>query len=116
MEISSLNTTLSTISFYILLAVADHPLHAYGIRDQITDDSSGDLIVATGTLYPALTRLVAEGMLDRIESHNPRAQIKHCYRITPVGKRKLTAEARRYSRLALHARHKLGENVLRPQN
>ena len=49
MEVPSLNATLSTVSFYILLAVADRPLHAYGIRDQIAYDSSSELIVATGT-------------------------------------------------------------------
>jgi len=53
----TLNPALSTISFYILLAVTDRPLHGYGILDQITLDSHSQLIVASGTLYPALKTL-----------------------------------------------------------
>jgi DNA-binding PadR family transcriptional regulator len=116
MPISSFNGTLTTISFYILLAVANRPLHGHAIRGQIIEDSEGSLIVATGTLYPALDRLVKQGLTERISpSLSNRSDITAFYRITAYGSKTLQSEARRYARVSLHARYKLGEQIFRPR-
>src|SRR6266496_298919 len=106
------NGTLSVHSFYILLAIADRPLHGFGIRDQIAHDSKGQIIIAPGTLYPALKRLVANSLIEVVEIYNINPNVKQWYRITDHGKHTLKAEAIRLSQLSLHARHKLGEQIL----
>jgi len=113
MSIESLNNTLSTQSFYVLLAVADRPLHGYGIREQIISDTSGAVIVPAGTLYPAIKRLTKERLLEQIDAIDTDPRIKYRYRITEMGARLLKEEAIRVSRLSLHARYKLGEQILR---
>jgi DNA-binding PadR family transcriptional regulator len=109
MSITNYDGTLSTHSFYILLAIADRPLHGYGIRDQIAIDSNSTVIIATGTLYPALQRLTKSGLLERIEAQD--TPITHRYRLTPYGRRTLEHEAKRLGALYTHARYKLGHRL-----
>jgi PadR family transcriptional regulator PadR len=110
MSISTLDLTLSPQVFYILLALADRPLHGYGIRDQIAIDSDSTVIIATGTLYPALRRLTASGHIERIEAPGIPG-ITHQYRLTPYGRRTLEHEAKRLGALYTHARYKLGHRL-----
>jgi DNA-binding PadR family transcriptional regulator len=114
MDISSLNGTLTTHAFYILLAIADRPMHGYGIRDQIVTDSQGEVIIPTGSLYPALRRLVETRLIEKIDAVTTHSRTTCRYRITTQGKNLLKAEAIRLSKLPIHARYKLGEQVLRP--
>jgi DNA-binding PadR family transcriptional regulator len=112
-NITSHNGTLTTHSFYILLALADRNLHGYGIRSQIAQDSGGKIIIAPGTLYPALKRLVDNQLIEPAIYDGFSPNIKTRYRITDNGQRTLKAEAIRLSTLSLHARAKLGEQILR---
>lgn len=111
MTIKSLNGTLTVTSFYILLAVADRPLHGYGIRHQVTKDSDGGIIIPTGSLYPALRRLTQSRLLEQIESPDLQGNLIQRYRITAHGERLLTSEAKRLHRVAYHARQKLGLKI-----
>jgi PadR family transcriptional regulator PadR len=70
------------------------PLHGYGIARRI-EQISGDLLaVNQGTLYPLLLKLEQEGAIASeygASENNRRARF---YRLTPVGRRQLHAEAR----------------------
>lgn len=114
MKITSVKGILSTTEFYILLAVADKTLHGYGIRDQIIQDSQGELILSTGTLYPAIKRLATSSLLESFDDIDPMGNPITRYRITARGRRQLEADAKRLHHVYYHARLKLGHKIFGP--
>jgi len=109
----TLNDTLSPQAFYALLAIADKALHGYGVRSQIAHDSQSRLLLATGTVYTVLARLVKEGLAEQVEAGVDRLQISYRYRITTQGKRRLREEAVRMEQAIADARYELGERPFR---
>ena len=99
---------LSPQQFHILLALTDGHRHGYGIILDIADRTRGALRLGTGTLYTALARLDALGLVD--ESDRPRAagddERRRYYRLTPLGRAVVTAETERLDTLVRHARRK----------
>jgi DNA-binding PadR family transcriptional regulator len=82
-------------TFLILTALADGNQHGYGIISEVTDISEGRVRLKAGTLYTALDRLKADGLIgvDREEIVDNR--LRRYYRLTPEGGRRLAAEAAR---------------------
>ncbi len=52
-----------TLDLLILKAVSLGPLHGYGVLLRIGQISKGALLIEQGALYPALFRLVRQGLL-----------------------------------------------------
>ena len=52
-----------TLDLLILKAVSLGPLHGYGVLLRIEQISHGALLIEQGALYPALYRLVRQGLL-----------------------------------------------------
>jgi DNA-binding PadR family transcriptional regulator len=94
-------------TFLILTALAGAPRHGYGILQEVNIVSGGRVTLLTGTLYTALDRLRAEGLveLDREELVDGRA--RRYYRLTAEGLTALTAEAARLRELATAAETRL---------
>ena len=86
---------LKPADFYILLALAGHPLHGYGIMKEVERESHGDVRLEIGSLYRILARLLAEGLLEDAESDSRRRR----YRLSRQGRRLLKAEAERLAGL-----------------
>jgi PadR family transcriptional regulator, regulatory protein PadR len=89
-----------TLDLLILKAVSLGPLHGYGILLRIEQISRGALLVEQGALYPALFRLVRQGMLKAnwgTSDNNRRAKF---YELTRAGKKRLREEADGWNRLA----------------
>lgn len=84
----------------ILTALAAEPLHGYGIVQAAHALSDGAVRLRVGTLYGALDRLRADGLVepDREEVHQGR--VRRYYRITDAGSAELVADAGRRSRMA----------------
>lgn len=82
-------------TFQILTALVDSPLHGYGIIQEVGRLSEGRTQLRVGTLYGALDRLTAEGLLalDREETVNGR--LRRYYRLTDAGAQVLAEEAER---------------------
>src|SRR4030042_974632 len=75
------------------------PTHGYGIAQFIRQTTGDVLRVEEGSLYPALQRMLVKGWVSaewRLSDHNRRARF---YRLTPLGRRRLTAELSDYSRI-----------------
>ena len=89
-----------TLDLLILKAVSLGPLHGYGILLRIAQISGQALLVEQGALYPALFRLVRQGLLkanwDRSDN-NRRAKF---YELTTAGHKRLRAETDGWNRLA----------------
>ncbi len=60
---------LNTVEFHILLAITDEDRHGYGIIQEVERRSNGATRIGPGTLYGAIKRLIAAGLV--IESKNP---------------------------------------------
>ena len=91
-----------TLDMLILRTLQWGPRHGHGIGQSIRTQSDDLLKVETGSLYPALHRLVKRGWLDAewgISDANQRAKF---YRLTPAGKAQLLRERDRWSQL-VHA-------------
>ena len=69
----------------ILISLADGPKHGYAMTEDIA--AVAEVRLGPGTLYGALTRLEARGLIQRLESEDRR----NPYRLTGLGERALRA-------------------------
>jgi len=83
---------LKPADFHILLALAAGPLHGYRIMKDVERDTGGEVTLEIGSLYRLLARLVAEGLIDDVDSADER---RRYYRITAAGRKALKSEAAR---------------------
>ena len=91
-----------TLDMLILRTLQWGPHHGHGIGQAIRRQSDDLLQVETGSLYPALHRLLKRGWLQSewaVSEANQRAKY---YRLTPAGKTQLLRERDRWSQL-IHA-------------
>ena len=89
-----------TLDLLILKAVSLGPLHGYGVLLRIEQISQGALLIEQGALYPALFRLVRQGLLKAswgTSDNNRRAKF---YELTSAGKKRLREESNDWNRLA----------------
>ena len=88
------------LDLLILKAVSLGPLHGYGVLLRIQQISGEALFIEQGALYPALFRLVRQGLLktewDRSEN-NRRAKY---YELTAKGRKRLKEETDWWNRLS----------------
>ncbi|HEY6369493.1 MAG TPA: PadR family transcriptional regulator [Candidatus Sulfotelmatobacter sp.] len=88
-----------TLDLLILKAVSLGPLHGYGVLLRIEQISRGALLIEQGALYPALFRLVRQGLLKPswgTSDNNRRAKF---YELTAAGRKRLSEEAEGWNRL-----------------
>ena len=89
-----------TLDILILKAVSLGPLHGYGILLRIGQISGQALLIEQGALYPALFRLVRQGLLKAswgTSENNRRAKF---YELTTSGRKRLREQMEGWNRLA----------------
>ena len=98
-------------TFLILTALAAGSQHGYGIISDVAEISGGRVKLLAGTLYTALDRLRADGLIgvDREEVVDNR--LRRYYRLTPDGEKRLAAEAARLQAHAAAAMRRLNLNL-----
>ena len=98
-------------TFLILTALAAGSQHGYGIISDVAEISDGRVKLLAGTLYTALDRLRADGLIgvDREEIVDNR--LRRYYRLTPEGQKRLAAEAARLQAHAMAALRRLRLNL-----
>jgi DNA-binding PadR family transcriptional regulator len=99
---------LTPLTYRILLALADAPLHGYGILKAVARGAEGEPEPEAGTLYAAIKRMRDEGLIDvapapRDERSDPR---RRYYRLTASGRRAARKESERLLSLVELAREK----------
>lgn len=98
---------LTYIAYHILLAVADGPLHGYGIIKEVSDRTEGRTRLEAGTLYAAIKRLKEDGLLHVVGvagRQPPRG--RRDYALTDLGEEVLKLESERLANLVDIARDK----------
>lgn len=91
--------SMSESTYFILLSVADAPLHGYGIMKRTQGLSRGRVRLSTGTLYGALKRMLdvrwIEPVIRRSDPAKETTRTRREYRLSDRGRKILAAEASR---------------------
>jgi PadR family transcriptional regulator PadR len=90
-----------TLDLLILKAVSLGPLHGYGVLLRIAQITAQALLIEQGALYPALFRLVRQGLLKAewgTSENNRRAKF---YELTAAGRKRFLEETESWNRLSI---------------
>src|SRR5437016_699681 len=92
----SRETLQGTLDLLVLRTLSRGPQHGYGITCHILAVSENHLQIEEGSLYPALRRLEAEGLIRaewRPSENNRRARY---YSLTKAGEKRLAQKVKRW--------------------
>src|SRR5215469_7534553 len=89
-----------TLDLLILKAVSLGPLHGYAVLTRIQQISGKRLFVEQGALYPALFRLVRQGLLKTEWGKSENNRRAKFYDLTTKGRQRLREETNGWNRLA----------------
>lgn len=92
--------------FHILIALADQPLHGYGIMLDIVERSQGRVKLSPGTLYGSIKQMLEDGYIEEMTGRSVAADAerRRYYRLTKDGREAARQEMARMSALLNHAR------------
>lgn len=93
---------LTPAALHVLLSLVDGPRHGYGIKQDVEDRTDGEMSLGPGTLYEAIHRLRANGLIEEAGREERRKN----YRLTRQGRRELKAELARLDGVVRYARSK----------
>jgi DNA-binding PadR family transcriptional regulator len=101
---------LKSDTFHVLLALLHGERHGYAIMREVAERSDGGVELQAGALYRLLARLLEDGVV--VESQRRPAadaddERRRYYRVTPLGRRVIAADAERMAALAEAARRAL---------
>jgi transcriptional regulator len=87
------------LELMILQSLRLRPMHGYALVKHI-QQVSGDLLqVEEGSLYPALQRLLREGLLDAESGTSAKGRPTRIYRVTDAGLRHLEQEVSSFEKM-----------------
>ena len=95
---------LTPAVFHILLALADGPLHGYGIMQAVEASAANEPPMGPGTIYGSLQRMEEAGLVKEVAARTD--DRRRVFTLLPAGRRALAQEAERLARLAALVRQK----------
>jgi transcriptional regulator len=93
---SRLELLQGTLDLLILRTLLFGPSHGHAIAKHIQKTSEDLLSVETGSLYPALHRLEARGLISASWDHSDRGKRARYYQLTKQGRKELAAAQERW--------------------
>ena len=96
---SRLELLQGTLDLLILRTLLFGPAHGHAIAQHIQHSSQDVLQVETGSLYPALHRLEAQGWVRAEWATSDKGKRAKYYRLTPNGRKRLVAEQSRWDQM-----------------
>ena len=90
-----------TLDLLILRTLVFGASHGHAIAKQIRTVSRDVLQVETGSLYPALHRLEAQGWITSAWEMSDKGKRAKYYQLTRAGRRQLVAEQSKWEQLSL---------------
>ena len=92
---------LTETSFLIILSLATAPKHGYAIMKEVEAMSEERVVLATGTLYSALRRMLEDGWIERVMDYDSGTDNRERkrYQLTRRGRNLLEAEIGRLRKL-----------------
>jgi DNA-binding PadR family transcriptional regulator len=108
---------LTPAVLHILVTLADGEAHGYAIMQEVNRRSGGIVRLGPGTLYGAISRLLADGLIEESEAR-PDPEMddtrRRYYRLTKRGSEVLASETERLAELVRAARSTKAIRKLRP--
>jgi PadR family transcriptional regulator PadR len=89
-----------TLDLLILKTLALGPAHGHAIANDIERRSNEFLQVEHGSLYPALYRIEDRGWIAAFWGTSQNGRKAKYYRLTPAGRKQMTAQTSRWDQLA----------------
>jgi len=87
-----------TLDLLVLKTLSWGPMHGLAVLRWIEGATRDELQIEEGALYPALHRMEDKGWLEAEWGYTERGRKAKFYRLSPVGRKQLTAELSRWSR------------------
>ena len=89
-----------TLDLLILRTLLFGPSHGHAIAKRVRTMSEDVLHLETGSLYPALHRLEAQGLIDAEWDTSDKGKRAKYYRLTKSGRKRLVSEQSKWERLS----------------
>jgi DNA-binding PadR family transcriptional regulator len=84
---------LKSIELLILTVLSERSRHGYGIREDILEQTKGQVSIEAGNLYRHLRGLEDDALIDTAPAPRTETDERRIYyRLTPLGRRVLAAE------------------------
>jgi PadR family transcriptional regulator, regulatory protein PadR len=93
---TSIDLLQGTLGVLILKALSWGPMHGYGVVRWIEQVAGDDLLIEEGSLYPALHRLQARGLVTSRWTVSDSNRRVRSYTLTDAGRQQLRAEMTRW--------------------
>src|SRR5436305_5408029 len=87
------------LEIMVLQSLLHKPMHGYALVKHIKQVSNDLLQVEEGSLYPALQRMLREGLLDSEEGVSAKGRPTRIYRVTEAGLRRLEKEMQSFEKM-----------------
>src|SRR4051812_13812219 len=97
---SSTELLHGTLDTLVLKTLAAGRRHGYAIARAIEDATEGVVDIEEGSLYPALYRMERKGWVEAEWGLSELGRRAKFYRLTPKGRRQLTAQTAEWTRFA----------------
>lgn len=97
---SRMDLLQGTLDFIVLQALRWGPCHGYGLVQLIRAQTGNVLQVETGSLYPALQRLMRQKAISPEWGVSDNGRRVRMYRLTAKGRARLAAERSRWEQLS----------------
>jgi PadR family transcriptional regulator, regulatory protein PadR len=91
---------LRPASYFVLAALLDGPLHGYAISIRAAELSNDEVRLTAGTLYGALDRMAARGLVEIDGEETVDGRLRRYYRLTDGGREAVLEEADRLASAA----------------
>jgi len=98
---------LTAVEFEIMLSLAAQDQHGYAIMQEVEARTEGAVVLRPGSLYRALGRLLDHDLVEELVESRARSgddQRRRYYRLTTLGHKVATLEARRLAKQVTAAR------------
>ena len=87
------------LELMILHSLRVKPMHGYALAKHIKQASDDLLQIEEGSLYPALQRLLKEGLLDSEEGVSAKGRPTRIFRLTAAGTNQLEREVTSFEKM-----------------
>jgi len=87
------------LELMILHSLRVKPMHGYALAKHIKQASDDLLKIEEGSLYPALQRLLREGLLESEEGVSAKGRPTRIYRLTNAGLHRLETEVTSFEKM-----------------